>query len=183
MCGCLQPASNLMTGIYEPGAYPVQINTPTTRPSLADIQSLMQSGVLPFSIPGFGGMHGLGDVCYDADGNGYDCGGSTSQVPTETPYPVIMSSPTVSSAPLTANPLTALLNSWSTTAQQILKAQSGAQPTLIQTNPNGASTTYYGAASTLPTSLTASSLLTGISGSTLLILGVGIVALMAMRKH
>lgn len=41
---------------------------------------------------------GLGDICYDDQGNPYTCDTNVSQVPTESPYPVVSSVPIIPSS-------------------------------------------------------------------------------------
>lgn len=76
------------------------------------------------------GMSGLGQGCYDTYGNPIVCAdGSISQVPTETPYPVIFSDPTTgaptSTAGMTPQQIAAMINASSNALTRTLAITQG----------------------------------------------------------
>lgn len=137
----------------------------------------------PSSVP-LTGMHGLGDIWSDSGMTDP----TTDVTPVDygvfnTPVPYTPAGVTPTTAPSsTTNLLDSLAASWSAAAQQILKSNAGALPTYQQVGPGG-TTTVYGNAANIPTSLTTAltSLTTG-SGSILLIGGLAILAIMAISK-
>lgn len=160
-------------------------------------------GVIPMARTYMGGMAGLGDtttcIAWDDNGNCTDtvttpdsssAATQVSSVPTETTYPVVVTSNTTSTptpvntttTPATNTAATQLANAWTNIFGSILKAQTGANPTYQSTGPNGTSTTIYGS---LPASLQSSLSQTSVGGlsvGTLLLLGAGVVVLMMVAK-
>ena len=92
------------------------------------------SGMMLTGSYGLKGLEGLGDICYAWDDQG-NCiasspSGQASQIPTESPYPVVTTpgyTPAATSSNLSF--LDSLAASWSSAAQQILKSNAGALPT------------------------------------------------------
>lgn len=142
---------------------------------------IMQVGSMGVPKPLTAGL-GLGSISCDENGVCTDT--QVSQIPTESPYPVVISTPvytpagTPSTSSATQNLLNSLAASWSGAAQQILKSNAGALPTYQQVGPGG-STTVYGNASNLPTTLQ-TSLLSATAGSSGLFLIGGAVLLAVM---
>ena len=145
---------------------------------------MMMSG--SFGVP-LTGMGALGD---DTTDYGFT---DTTNIVTPVDYglftapittPITPSYTPAASPSPTTNLLDSLAASWSAAAQQILKSNAGALPTYQTINPlTGASTTVYGNASNIPTSLTTavSSLTTG-SGGLLLLGGAALLIVMMMSK-
>lgn len=179
-------AGGFMTGIYEPRYYPAghDLYPATSRPSLADFETLLSQGL----IGGLGlrrrGIGGLGDICYDDEGYAVTCDTTpVYQDPTESPYPVVFSNPISTTIPagtlaVSNSTLNNLLASWSATAQQLLKVAGGvAQPTYVQTTPQGGSTTVYGStAAPLSTSIAS------LGSSSLVVLGIAAIVILAIAK-
>ena len=160
---------------------------------------VVDMGIVPtrsgMMMTGAFGLHGLGDATdtidttipvdtttFPLDPGIYGPGGSGSFLPLCTP---ITPSYTPAATPSpTTNLLDSLAASWSAAAQQILKSNAGALPTYQTINPlTGASTTVYGSAANIPTSLTTavSSLTTG-SGGLLLLGGAALLIVMMISK-
>ncbi len=136
---------------------------------------VMQVGSRGIPKPLTAGL-GLGDIWSDS--------GMTDPSTTVSPdYSVINPSytPAASSNPATLNLLSNLAASWTNTASQILKSNAGALPTYQQVGPGG-STTIYGNAGGIPSTLQTDLLSATMGSGSLIWIGLGAIVLMMMMK-
>lgn len=148
------------------------------------------------------GLAGCGD-CITTDPDTGDClaydtadcssgGASVNDIIAGATMPTLPSVNPITGTPTVANPTTtpssgvnwnSIANAWTNITGKILTSEAGANPTYQSIGPNGASTTIYG---NLPANLQAS-LAQPVAGSlslgTLLLFGgIGLVALMVLKK-